>query len=74
MHQVIVDQVGVDTVLHRLHNVEACHEFLNAVQLFRRDGFICEAKVMMCAVGDAIAHDFAGFVAIFAHAEHTRSN
>ena len=39
VNEVIVNEIGIDPVFHRLHNVKACHEFPYSFQLFRGHGF-----------------------------------
>src|ERR671913_2420897 len=69
-----MDEIRIDAFFHRLHDIEAGHEFLDTVQLFRWDGFQGKTKIMMGAVGDPIAHDVASFIAVLADAEHARGN
>ncbi len=70
MDEVVVHQIRVDAVFHRFHDIETRHELFHACQFLGRHGFKCEAKVVVGAVGDAVAHDAARFGAVVADTEH----
>ncbi len=68
----MVDHIRIDAVFHRLRDVKPGHEFLNAIELFRWNGFQDKAKIMMGPIGDAIAHDAARLIAVVSNAKHAR--